>query len=407
MPDIKRKSQTQIIMHDVIEISVVLVAAGRGLRASSDIPKQYCHIAGKPLIRHTLDNIRAALPDVTVIVVTNPDDNALFEEATNGLENLQAVSGGSSRQESVLNGLQALEKNAPKYVLVHDAARPFVSKKVIGQLIAKLKGGSEALVPAMVVTDTLKRISNNIIQSTVNRDGLYAVQTPQAFVYDKLIAAHKSTPHNDFTDDAAVFEHAGNTVEICDGDENNFKVTRPEDFMKAENHLMMQCADVRVGSGYDVHAFEAGNQVTLCGVNIPFTRKLKGHSDADVGLHAITDAILSAISAGDIGTHFPPSDEQWRGVESHIFLSHATKLVSDKAGIISHVAITLICEAPKIGPHVQAMREYIAEILSISINRVSVQATTTEKLGFTGREEGIAAQATATVRLPLNQSEQA
>ncbi|MFC3051065.1 bifunctional 2-C-methyl-D-erythritol 4-phosphate cytidylyltransferase/2-C-methyl-D-erythritol 2,4-cyclodiphosphate synthase [Kordiimonas pumila] len=401
MPDKKQKSQTLFSHEKRTNMAYIIVAAGKGQRAGTVVPKQYCLIAGKMLLTHTVKALRQANPDALFVVVINEDDHDLATKALAGAKNIITVTGGATRQESVYAGLTALKAEAPEFVFVHDAARPFVSSVLIVNIESDLQKGADAVIPALAITDTLKRATNGMITDTIDRAGLYAVQTPQAFNYSKLLSAHETAPHNDFTDDAAVFEYAGGTIHICAGDEGNFKVTHPADFAKAEAQMMLACSDIRVGHGFDVHAFETGDHVTLCGVDVPFTKKLKGHSDADVGLHALTDAILSAIAAGDIGTHFPPSDEKWRGVESHVFLAHAAQLVAKKQGIVSHITVLLICEQPKIGPHVQAMRQAIAGILSISIDRVSVQATTTEKLGFTGRKEGIAAEATATIRLPF------
>lgn len=401
MPEVIQKSQSKIVPMKDTSIGVIIVAAGRGSRAQTELPKQYCQLLGKSLLRRTFDAIFKQLPTAKIITVIHPDDQQLCEQAMAGVNDHQYVFGAHTRQGSVLNGLEALEAQAPEFVLVHDAARPFVSKALITSLTDALNSGGQAIIPALSVTDTLKRVKDGLITDTVDRTSLHAVQTPQAFNFSDLLAAHRAAPHQDFSDDAAVMEASGNPVQICTGFQENFKITRPKDFMKAEAQIMMACADIRVGSGYDVHRFEAGDGPWICGIKVPYNLTLKGHSDADVGLHALTDAILSAIAEGDIGTHFPPSDEKWSGVESSVFLQHASKLVANKSGIISHVTVCLICEKPKISPHKDAMRARIAEILKIDISRVSVQATTTEKLGFTGREEGIAAQATATVRLPV------
>jgi len=385
----------------VKNIAVIIVAAGRGSRAGAGTPKQYCTIAGEMLLRRTVSAIVDALPEAKVQVVIHPDDIDIYQIAVANLTVLPPVLGADTRQQSVRNGLKALEGLAPDYVLVHDAARPFVSKPLINNVLAALESGCNAVVPATSVTDTLKSVKNETISHTVGRDGLYTVQTPQGFCFKTLLEAHLANQDAGLTDDAAVMEASGHAVHISAGDTGNFKVTHSDDFKKAESVVMNLTADVRVGSGYDVHRFKAGDHLWLCGIKMPFIKSLKGHSDADVGLHALTDALLSAVSAGDIGTHFPPSEEKWRGVSSEIFVNKAAEIIRDLRGVIAHVTVCLICERPKIGPHMDTMRTKISSLLAIDVSRVSVQATTTEKLGFTGREEGIAAQATVTVRLPM------
>lgn len=383
------------------QVCIIIVAAGRGSRAGEGLPKQYRKLMGKPILRRTVESVRHAAPSAPVICVIHPDDRLLYEDAVEGLSLEEAVYGGQTRQESVYCGLTGVEHLNPDYVLVHDAARPFMGQTVLDSVVAALKGGAKAVVPGVPVTDTLKHAPDHMIERTVDRTDLFAVQTPQGFPYRELMQAHEAAPHNSFTDDAAVMEQTGAKVHVSLGEAANFKITTPEDFARAEERLMLQVADIRVGSGYDVHRFEAGDHVWLCGVQVPHTQALKGHSDADVGLHALTDALLGAIADGDIGTHFPPSDNRWRGAPSDMFLTYARDLIVDRGGMIAHVTICLICETPKIGPHKDNMRERIADLLQIDMGRVSVQATTTEKLGFTGREEGIAAKATATVRLPF------
>ena len=402
MPEVMTKSQTQITQPSQHKIAVLIVAAGRGMRAGGGLPKQYRKLAGKPVLTHTLNAVMAACPSVMIQCVIHADDRELFDQATQGLKIREPVHGGKSRQESVMLGLSALKDEEPDFVLVHDAARPFADAKVFKAVIAALEQGHKAVVPGLAVVDTLKKTEGSRITRTVDRDGLIAVQTPQGFPFAELLAAHKQADGQELTDDAAVMEASGHMVITVPGAETNFKLTTASDFTKAEHMLMMAQADVRTGMGYDVHRFEDGrDHVWLCGVKIPFDKGLKGHSDADVGLHALTDAILAAIVDGDIGQHFPPSDNRWRGAPSDVFLTFARDRVLLKGGSIAHVSVCLICEKPKIGPHNGPMRERIADLLGISIDRVSVQATTTEKLGFTGREEGIAAQATATVRLPF------
>lgn len=383
------------------QVSIIIVAAGRGSRAGEGLPKQYRTLCGKMVLRRTIESFLNIDPDFQILCVIHPDDVELYEKATEGLDVAGYVFGGATRQESVRNGLAGIEHLKPAHVLVHDAARPFVTKQVVNGVLNRLKKGALGVVPALPVTDTLKHAHNGIIDRTVDRTDLYAVQTPQGFPFVALLKAHESVIGQELTDDGAVIEASGGKVEISIGSTANFKLTTSDDFTKAENQIMMTLGDVRTGSGYDVHRFEDGENLWLCGIEIPFTKSLKGHSDADVGLHALTDAILAAIADGDIGTHFPPSDAQWRGASSDIFLTYARNRVSEKGGSISHITVCLICERPKIGPHMDAMRKRIAELLDLELDRVSVQATTTEQLGFTGREEGIAAQATATVRLPF------
>ncbi|MDP4823842.1 MAG: 2-C-methyl-D-erythritol 2,4-cyclodiphosphate synthase, partial [Aestuariivirgaceae bacterium] len=296
---------------------------------------------------------------------------------------------------------------SPTTVLIHDAARPFVSHAIIAQVIAALDR-HEGVIPALPVTDTLKRAPGGLITSTVSRESLWGAQTPQGFRFREILAAHRraqSEGLGHLTDDAAVAEHAGLSVGIVPGEAANRKLTTMDDIMEADRQFLRasidRLPDVRVGQGFDVHAFEPGNHVVLCGVKVPHNMRLKGHSDADVAMHALTDAILGAISEGDIGQHFPPSDMQWKGAESAIFLRHASGLVSNRGGMIAHTDITIVCEEPRIGPHVSAMRTSLSEILAMPTQRVAVKATTSEQLGFTGRREGIAAFATATVRLPL------
>lgn len=385
------------------QISIIIVAAGRGSRAGAGLPKQYRNLAGKPILRHTIESFLKIDPTLPILCVIHPDDRSLYDQTTDGLDLLPPAHGGDTRQESVRNGLEALSKHTPDYVLVHDAARPFVTRAVFNNVLTALKADHMAVVPAVPIVDTLKRASDGVVGETVDRKALFSIQTPQGFGFAALLDAHRQASHNDFTDDGAVIEAAGGQVHICQGDDGNFKITSPTDLKKAEAQIMMALGDVRTGSGYDVHRFEEGDNLWLCGVNIPFTKSLKGHSDADVGLHALTDAILAAIADGDIGTHFPPSDNRWRGAPSDTFLAFARDRIEAKGGTIAHVTVCLICERPKIGPHKDAMRMRIAELLQISPERVSVQATTTEKLGFTGREEGIAAQATATIRLPFGE----
>lgn len=349
-----------------------------------------------------------------VLPVIHADDHALYEAAMGGeladTRVLTPVTGGKTRQISVLNGLQSLAGAPPEYVLIHDAARPFVTRHIVADAVAKLEEGASALIAAVPVADTLKRVDDSeTVGTTIDRSGIWAAQTPQSFRYADILAAHQKAANagrSDFTDDAAVAEWAGLNVRISAGSPGNTKITTPDDLATAERRILMddwlKLGDIRTGTGYDVHAFEPGEKIILGGVEIPFDRKLKGHSDADVVLHAITDAIFGALGDGDIGHHFPPSDEQWKGAASDRFLKFAADRVAAKGGRIAHIDVTVVCEAPKIGPHRESMRRRIAEICHLPLSRVSVKATTSERLGFTGRQEGIAAMASATVRLPFD-----
>ena len=377
----------------------LVVAAGRGTRLAGAQPKQYLSLAGAPLLRRTLTAL-ARHPGIDRLrVVYHPDDAALYEAAMAGLTLLPPVTGGATRQDSVRLGLESLAELSPEHVLIHDAARPFIDEAVIGRVLAALADSSGA-IPALALRDTVKRGAGGRVVETLDRAALWRAQTPQGFRYADILAAHRAAVGRDLPDDAAVAESAGLTVRLVEGSEENFKVTTAEDLARAEQVVAQRQSDTRVGQGFDVHGFGPGDKVWLCGVPIPHEHGLIGHSDADVGLHALTDAILGALAAGDIGEHFSPNDPRWRGAASDRFLRHAADLVAAAGGAIAHVDVTLICERPKIGPHRGAMVERIAAILGIDRGRVSVKATTTEKLGFTGRGEGIAAQAVATLRLP-------
>jgi len=334
-----------------------------------------------------------------VRVVYHPADQDLYDEAVAGLDILPPVPGGAARQDSARLGLESLESLAPGRVLIHDAARPFVDASVIDRVLEALDSAPGA-IPALPVADTVKRGSDGVVTGTLDRAGLWRVQTPQGFDYPAILAAHRAVAGLELTDDAAVAERAGLTVRLVEGAESNFKVTTTDDFARAEKLTSGHIGDYCSGQGFDVHAFGPGDHIWLCGLEIPHSHGLVGHSDADVGLHALTDAILGALGAGDIGMHFPPSDPKWRGAPSHLFLRHAADLVAQAKGRIVHVDVTMMCEAPRIGPHRDAMVAKIAEILALPTNRVSVKATTTEKLGFLGRGEGMAAQAIATLQLP-------
>ncbi len=385
------------------KVAAIIVAAGRGTRAgASDVPKQFRPVGGEIMLRRTLA-LFAGAPEVALVqTVIHADDDARYRTAANGFDLLPPVHGGATRQASVRAGLEALVAHAPDIVLIHDAARPFASAALVGRaIIAARQTG--AAIPAIAVTDTIKRVDDSgHVGETLERGALRAVQTPQAFAFQSLLAAHRNAAaqgREDFTDDAALVEWAGIRVATFAGEPGNIKITSPEDFMRAEAMSMAQLGDVRTGNGIDVHAFGPGDHVIIAGIRIPHSQALTGHSDADVGLHALTDALLGALADGDIGSHFPPSDPQWRGASSDRFLAFAVERVAARGGRISHLDLTIVCETPKIGPHRDAMRASIARIAGIDIGRVAVKATTSERLGFTGRGEGIAAYASATVRL--------
>ena len=380
-------------------VAVLVVAAGKGERAGGAVPKQYAALLGKPILRWTLEAfVRHPRVD-SVLVAIGPDQEQLYAPAVEGLALPPPIAGGNTRQESVRRGLEALAQSAPDMVLIHDAARPLVSSAIIDAVIAALESGADGSVPLLAVADTLKR-NDGGKWSTVPREGLLRAQTPQGFRFARILRAHRHYAAQDVTDDMALAELAGLHIAAVAGEERNMKVTTPEDFALAEAHLRARLGESRVGFGYDVHRFVAGDHVWLCGVRVPHDHGLEGHSDADAGLHALTDAILGAIGEGDIGEHFPPTDERWRGAPSWKFLDHAASLVRNKGGAISHCDVTIVCERPKVGPYRAAMRARIAEILKLDVARVSVKATTTEGLGFEGRREGLAAQAVATVLLP-------
>ncbi|MEX2642083.1 MAG: bifunctional 2-C-methyl-D-erythritol 4-phosphate cytidylyltransferase/2-C-methyl-D-erythritol 2,4-cyclodiphosphate synthase [Acetobacterales bacterium] len=381
-----------------METIALIVAAGRGARFGDDgPPKQYRRLAGVPVLRHALDAFTRHPRIQAVRTVIRAGDEALYARTAAGLGLLEPVPGGETRQESVRLGLESLVEREPARVLVHDAARPFASPALVDRVLDAL-GESDGAVPALPLADTLKHVGDGgRIVGTVPREGLWRAQTPQGFRYAAILNAHRAARGGTLTDDAAVAEAAGMSVAIVAGDEANAKITTGEDLRRAEA-AMMQGGRIAIGSGFDVHRFGPGDSVRLCGIDIPHDSRLEGHSDSDVGLHAITDALLGAAASSDIGGHFPPSDPQWKGADSAIFLHHARSIVAEAAGVVEHLDVTLICERPKVGPHRDAMRGRIAGLLGIDVGRVSVKATTTERLGFTGRGEGIAAQATATVR---------
>ncbi|MFQ5764058.1 MAG: bifunctional 2-C-methyl-D-erythritol 4-phosphate cytidylyltransferase/2-C-methyl-D-erythritol 2,4-cyclodiphosphate synthase [Rhodospirillales bacterium] len=374
----------------------LVVGAGEGRRYGGDVPKQYHPLAGQPVMRRSLTAFLSH-PEVTAVqAVIHLDHGALYAEAARGLDLPAPVPGGASRQESVALGLESLAGEAPDRVLIHDAARPLVLEGVITRVLAALHSAPGA-IPALAVADTLKRETGGLVAETLERGGLWRAQTPQGFRFADILAAHREAKGKSLTDDAAVAERAGLAVAIVEGDEDNIKLTTPDDLERAER--LLGGGETRTGMGVDAHRFGPGDHVMLCGVAVPHEAGLEGHSDADVGLHAITDALMGTIGAGDIGSHFPPSDPKWKDAASEVFLRHAGELVAGRGGRIANVDVTLICERPKIGPHRKAMARRIAEILGIGEDRVSIKATTTDRLGFTGRGEGIAAQAIATVRL--------
>lgn len=387
------------------DCSAVIVAAGRGRRSGDGIPKQYRPIAGISALRRSLALLSGPCAPGQLQVVIHPDDRDLYDEAIKGLDLPAPVSGGETRQASVLAGLAALEPKNPSYVLVHDAARPFASPELIARAIAAART-SGAAIPALRVADTVKTVSaDGTITGTADREALRIVQTPQAFAFAPLIAAHRKAAQAgryDFTDDAALMEWAGHAVSTFEGETGNFKLTTPDDFKRAESMLQDRLSDIRTGMGFDVHSFGPGDHVTLGGLRIPHDHGLSGHSDADVVLHAIVDAILGALADGDIGAHFPPSDPQWKGATSDRFVKFAIDRLAQRGGVIAHLDITVVSEAPKIGPHRDAMRESIAKIAGITPDRVGVKATTNEAMGFIGRREGMVAYATATIRLPAS-----
>jgi 2-C-methyl-D-erythritol 4-phosphate cytidylyltransferase/2-C-methyl-D-erythritol 2,4-cyclodiphosphate synthase len=390
------------------KVAAVIVAAGRGYRAGGDLPKQYRALAGEPVIRPTLAAFLGHPQIAAVQPVINPEDAAIFRAATAGLERLlPPVAGGATRQASVRAGLEALRAAAPDLVLIHDAARPFLSSDLISRAIAAATAHGAA-VPAIAVTDTVKVVDErDTVSETLDRSRLRTVQTPQAFAYEVIVALHDravAAGRDDFTDDAALAEWAGRAVNVFAGEADNVKLTSNEDFARAEALRMAALGDVRTGSGFDVHAFADGDHIMLAGVRVSHNRGVTGHSDADVALHALVDAILGALAEGDIGVHFPPSDPRWRGASSDRFLAFACERVRARAGMIAHLDVTIVCEAPRIGPHRDAMRARIAAIAGIPIDRVAIKATTSEKMGFTGRAEGLVAMATATVRLPWGRS---
>jgi 2-C-methyl-D-erythritol 4-phosphate cytidylyltransferase/2-C-methyl-D-erythritol 2,4-cyclodiphosphate synthase len=387
-------------------VAAVIVAGGSGLRAGGEKPKQYQLIGGRPVIWWTLKAFLDHPGVARVQPVIGEGHETMFAESTEGLDVPRPVIGGTTRQESCRIGVEAVGRHQPSKVLIHDAARPFVSNDLISHVIAWLER-FPAVIPGMPVAETLKFAPGGIVSRTVDRAGIWTAQTPQGFGYADILAAHRRAQAEataNLTDDASVAEHAGIAISMIQGRHENVKLTSAEDIEIADRNMMRRklenLPDVRVGQGIDIHPFDKGTAVTLCGVAIPFDRTLKGHSDADVALHAVTDAILGAIGEGDIGTHFPPSDPQWKGAPSRVFVTRAMELLSAKRGLLANIDVTILAEAPKIAPHVAAMKATLSPLLQLDISRIAIKATTMEKLGAIGRKEGIMALATATVRLP-------
>ncbi len=388
-------------------VAAVIVAGGSGLRAGGGKPKQYQLIGGKPVIWWTLKAFldHPMIGHVQAVVGEGHDE--LFASATSGLKLPNYVIGGASRQESCRLGLEACAQYSPSKVMIHDAARPFVSQQLISNVIVELDHAN-AVIPGLPVADTMKFAPGGVINKTVDRSAMWFVQTPQGFLFEKILSAHRSAAAQDvqgLTDDASVAEYVGLPVRIIAGDQDNKKLTTSDDIETANatlsQKLLMERPDIRTGQGIDFHIFAAGKSVTLLGVSLPHTHKLKGHSDADVAMHALTDAILGAIGEGDIGTHFPPSDMQWKNAASSIFLKKAMDLLQARDGVLANVDITILAEAPKISPHIPAMKALLSPLLHVTPDRIAIKATTTEKLGAIGRKEGMAAFAIVTVRLPL------
>ena len=378
-------------------VMALVVAGGRGARLGGLVPKQYQSLAGIPVLRHALLAFCHHPAITAAAAVIGASDRELYDQAAQSLELLPPIVGGASRQQSVLHGLRGLAPLKPDLILIHDGARPFVSASVINNVLAGLDNHQGAIA-ALPVVDSLKRGDDGVIIDEIPRDGLWQAQTPQGFAFSTILAAHEEASCG-HTDDASLARAAGMNLALVAGAPENGKITTAEDLSRADGAHAARLFDVRVGQGFDVHRFEPGDRVRLCGVDIPHGAQLAGHSDADVALHATTDAILGAIGDGDIGRHFPPSQAQWRDADSARFVAFAVDRVHALGGRLAHLDLTIICEAPLITPHYQAMAARLGDIVGLKSNRVSIKATTTERLGFTGRNEGIAAQATATVRL--------
>ena len=381
-------------------IAALIVAAGKGERAGGGVPKQYRNIAGRMVLSRSIDAMLSSPRITGVQVCIRKEDAELYAAAATDDPRLRPPTiGGASRAETVRAGLEAMADDPPDFVLIHDAARPFVRPATLDAVIDALKEAPGAFAGTPVV-DSLRVLEDGNYARPLPRDGVWRAETPQAFRFDDILSAHRSCADADATDDVEIARRAGLRVVAVQSEGDNFKITAPEDFEKAERRLAAMLSDIRVGQGYDVHAFAPGDSVILCGVEIPHDRALKGHSDADVAMHALTDAIFGAIAEGDIGRWFPPTDPQWKGAASEIFLAKAVERVRARGGALANADVTIICERPKVGPHADAMVAELSRILDLAPDRINVKATTSERLGFTGREEGIAAMATATVRLP-------
>ena len=386
-------------IHDKGTAVALVVAGGRGERLGGPVAKQYQSLAGIPVLRHALLAFCHHPAIAAVAVVIRPEDLILYDQAAVGLKLLPPIPGGNSRQQSVLFGLRGLKPLKPDKVLIHDGARPFINATVIGNVLAGLEHHHGAIA-AIPMVDSLKRGADGWIVDEVPREGLWQAQTPQGFAFPAILTAHQAAGKG-HADDASLARAAGLDVALVAGGVENYKITTAADLTRAEAAHAARLFDIRVGQGFDVHRFEAGDRLRLCGIDVPHSTKLAGHSDADVALHAVTDAILGAIGDGDIGHHFPPDEAQWRDADSARFVAFAVDRVHALGGRLAHLDITIICEAPRITPHHAAMVARLCVITGLATNRVSVKATTTDRLGFTGRNEGIAAQATATVRLPI------
>jgi 2-C-methyl-D-erythritol 4-phosphate cytidylyltransferase / 2-C-methyl-D-erythritol 2,4-cyclodiphosphate synthase len=383
-----------------VRAAALIVAAGRGERLGGGAPKQYLPLAGRPLLRHALERFARHPRVAAVRVVIGAGQAEAYGRAAAGLDVLPPVEGGPSRQASGLLGLESLGALAPTHVLIHDAARPLLSDALVGRVLDALVEGAEGALPVLPVADTLKRLEGDAAVGGPDRHGLARAQTPQGFRFDRILAAHRLAAGRELTDDAAVAEAAGLTVRHVRGEERNIKVTVPDDLALARLLLEGGPRAYRTGLGYDVHAFAEGRPLVLCGVRVPHSHGLAGHSDADAPLHAVTDALLGTVGAGDIGQHFPPSDERWRDADSAAFVRHARGLVEARGGRVESVDLVIVCERPRIGPHREAMAARLATLLGLAPDRVGVKATTSEGLGFTGRGEGLTAQAVATVSFP-------
>ncbi|MFT8242669.1 bifunctional 2-C-methyl-D-erythritol 4-phosphate cytidylyltransferase/2-C-methyl-D-erythritol 2,4-cyclodiphosphate synthase [Roseomonas sp. BN140053] len=381
-----------------MRVAALLMAAGSGQRFGATMPKQFLSLAGRPLLRRAAEALLAGGEISVLLPVCAVEEAGRVAEALAGLPGVRApVTGGATRQDSVRAGLEALADQPPEVVLVHDAARPVIPSGTVAALLAALER-CQGAIPALPVSDTLKRGRDGRIEATVSRDGMFRAQTPQAFRFGTLLEAHRTGPAG-ATDDAALLEAAGETVALVPGAEENVKVTFPEDLARLEAAARAALLP-RVGTGFDVHRLVENRPMILCGIKIDHPLGLDGHSDADVGIHALCDAIYGALAEGDIGRHFPPSESRWRDADSAAFLRHAAGRVGARGGMIASADVTLICEQPKITPHATAMRERLAELMGVPLGRVSVKATTSERLGFTGRGEGIAAQAAVSLLVP-------